>query len=117
MAKQIYEKSRISILWKKYNDSVPLPPDDAKFLLRSIAFKTQVSWNRLKMVEAAGGGIEDLDTETRFFLVNCLSYLTRSAWKKYHDAGENLDLLDADDRELLQRTVAFQSHHAKSLRG
>ena len=69
------------------------------------------------MVEAAGGGIEDLDVETQFFLENGLAYKLQLAWKRCHDAGENLDLLDADDRELLQRTVAFQSHHAKSLRG
>jgi hypothetical protein len=61
VAKQIYEKSRMNTLWKQWNDSVILPPDDVKFILRSIAFKTQVSWKRLKMVEATGGGIEDLD--------------------------------------------------------
>jgi hypothetical protein len=51
MAKQVYEKSRVNILWKQWNDSVLLRSDDVKFLVRSMVFKTQVSWNRLKMVE------------------------------------------------------------------
>ena len=47
---------------------------------------------------------------------NGLAYKTQRAWKRYHDAGENLDLLDADDRELLHKTMTFQNHHAKRLR-
>jgi hypothetical protein len=39
VAKQIYEKSRMNTLWKQWNDSVILPPDDMKFFLPSIAFK------------------------------------------------------------------------------
>ena len=88
----------MNTLWKQWNDSVILPPDDVKFLLRSIAFKIQVSWKRLKMVEAAGGGIEDLDAETQFFLENCLSYLTRSAWeqlKAAEEADSGIEDLDA----------------------
>jgi len=106
----------MNTLRKQWNDSVILPPDDVKFILRSIAFKTQVSWKRLKMVEAAGGGIEDLNAETQFFLENDHAYKLQRAWKRYHDAEENLDLLDADDRELLQKKLLFQVHHAKRLR-
>jgi hypothetical protein len=40
------------------------------------------AWNKLKAVEVEGGGIQDLDAETWFFLENCLSYSTRYAWNK-----------------------------------
>ena len=74
------------------------------------------AWNKLKAAEATGGGIEELDVETRLLLENDHAYKLQRAWKRYHDAGENLDLLDADDRELLQKNLAFQNHHAKLLR-
>jgi hypothetical protein len=81
-----------------------------KFLIRSIAFKTQVSWNRLKMVEATDGGIEDLDIETRFFLVNCISYLTRSAWNKLKAAevtGGGIEDLDVETRLFLENCLSY----------
>jgi hypothetical protein len=74
-----------------------------------LSYLTRSAWNKLKAAEEAGGGIEDLDADTQFVLENCLSYKLQRALKRFHDAGENLDLLDADDRELLQKTVAFQS--------
>jgi hypothetical protein len=39
------------------------------------------------MVEAAGGGIEDLDAETRFVLENCLSYQVGHAWEQLKAAA------------------------------
>jgi ATP sulfurylase len=62
------------------------------------------------MVEATGGGIEDLDNETRFFLVNCLSYLTRSAWNKLKSAevtGVGIEDLDVETRFFLENCLSY----------
>jgi hypothetical protein len=109
MAKQVYEKSRVNILWKQWNDSVLLRPDDVKLLVRSIVFKTQVSWNRLKMVEEAGSGIEDLDVKTWFFLVEkCPFYLVSRAWeqlKAVEAASSGIEDLDVETRFFLEKPL------------
>jgi hypothetical protein len=87
---------------------------ETQFFLETCLFHLVCSaWEQLKAAEEACSGIEDLDNKTRFFLENDHA---QCAWKRYHDAGENLDLLDADDRELLQKNSVFQIHHAKLLR-
>jgi hypothetical protein len=50
--------------WDWWRSGESLSSDDLKFLLRSIAYKTRVECDRLKMVEAAGGDIQDLNAET-----------------------------------------------------
>ena len=67
------------------------------------------------MVVATEGGIEDLDVETQFFLENCLSYLTRSAWNKLKAAeatGGGIEDLDAETQFFLENCLAYLTRSA-----
>jgi hypothetical protein len=67
------------------------------------------------MVEAAGGGIEDLDVKTQFFLENCLSYLICSAWnrlKMVEAAGGGIEDLDVETQFFLENDHAYKLQRA-----